>query len=524
MATTSTETEIKYDAPDDLVVPALDELPAVSRTRQEADEHLEAVYYDTDDLRLIRAGITLRRRRGGHDEGWHLKMPAGVHARREIQVPLGDDDAGVPDELADRIRVHARGKAVRPRAVISTRRQRLILLGESGTSLAELAVDDVRARRKTRGKETHGKTESSWREVELQLTGGDHAVLDAVDKLLLQSGLRRSASSAKFERVVGAVREDYWSRPRLSAASSAGEVVLSYVASQAETLKSLDPLVRRNEPDAVHQMRVTTRRLRSTLQTFGKLVWTGDTSQLAAELKWAGGLLGTARDAEVLAGKLLTRLDGIEAELVIGPVRARVRAQFEADEASALAEVRAGLDSRRYFALLDALDALVAQPPPASPASPAAAGPLLTAAAGKPATTVLPAAVRRASRRASRRMRHALLAPAGTARQEALHQARKATKRVRYAAELAAPAIGSDARRFAKRMKQVQSTLGEHQDSVIARGVERQLAISAGLAGENAFTYGLLYQLEVEAGRKARARARKQWKRASRRRYRHWLA
>jgi CHAD domain-containing protein len=120
-------------------------------------------------------------------------------------------------------------------------------------------------------------------------------------------------------------------------------------------------------------------------------------------------------------------------------------------------------------------------------------------------------------------MRRARRAPAGEPRNTALHRARKAAKRARYAGEALEPAFGAPAGRFAGRMKKVQSVLGSHQDTVIARQAARELGIGAHLAGENAFSYGLLYSHDVcEAGRLQR-KARKAWKRASRRRYRRWL-
>src|SRR5215469_5211470 len=106
MTSIGIETELKYEAPEDAVLPRLDELSAVSATRQAGEEHLEAEYYDTKDWRLIKAGITLRRRTGGHDDGWHLKMPAGVHSRREIGMPLGAADAEVPAQLAELVRAY----------------------------------------------------------------------------------------------------------------------------------------------------------------------------------------------------------------------------------------------------------------------------------------------------------------------------------------------------------------------------------------------------------------------------------
>ena len=72
-------------------------------------------------------------------------------------------------------------------------------------------------------------------------------------------------------------------------------------------------------------------------------------------------------------------------------------------------------------------------------------------------------------------------------------------------------------------MKRVQSVLGDHQDSVIARQAERKLGISAHLAGENAFSYGLLHERESGRAEDLRARAVRTWKRSARPRYRKWI-
>jgi CHAD domain-containing protein len=275
-------------------------------------------------------------------------------------------------------------------------------------------------------------------------------------------------------------------------------------------VKRLDPMVRRDEPDSVHQMRVATRRLRSTLRSFRRINRRGDTQQLAAELKWLGDLLGGERDAEVLAGRLQASLRRMPAEQVVGPVQARVQGHFAPARAAAHRAVLAALDSRRYFSLLDGLDQLTAGPP-------------LTRRAAKPADDVLPAAVWRGYRQTARRMRRARRAAAGPARDEALHQARKAAKRARYAGEAVAPAIGKKARRFTARVKKLQSVLGEHQDTVIARRVERELGMGAHLAGENAYTYGLLSGRDACDGERLQAQAYQAWKQASRPRYRRWI-
>jgi CHAD domain-containing protein len=505
MAVNVNETEIKYDAPAGAALPRLDDLPHVAGTFGPDEESLEAEYYDTDDLRLIRAGITLRRRRGGHDAGWHLKLPLGGATRREIQLPLGRTGRRVPAELAGLVRVHTRGEPLRPVVRMTTTRKRLTLLDQAGESLAEVAADDVSAQ--TLGDIT---SLSSWHEVEVELTGGDQRLLEAADELLRHDGLRPAEWSAKLERALG----DQFPKPPgqvpLTSSSSAGQVVLAYLQTHAETLKSLDPMVRRDEPDAVHDMRVATRRLRSTLRSFGGIIRRDSSQRLAAELKWLGSVLGAARDGEVLAEHLQAGLRETPVELVIGPVQARVQGHFASVRADARTALLGALDSQRYFSLLTELDQLMTEPP-------------LTPDAAMPAAKVLPPVARRRYRQVSRRMRRARRARAGQPADAALHEARKAAKRARYASEAMSPVIGKKARRFAKQMKEVQSVLGDHQDAVMARPVERELGIRAYLAGENAFSYGLLYGRDVCHGERFQAQARRTWKRASRPRYRRWM-
>jgi CHAD domain-containing protein len=297
---------------------------------------------------------------------------------------------------------------------------------------------------------------------------------------------------------------------RLSRRSRAGDVVLAYVNEQAVRLKALDPDVRRDRPDAVHQMRVTTRRLRTVLQAFPKVV-PGSTAHLLGELRWLGQVLGDARDAEVLDEYFHAELASTPVELVIGPAQARVTAHFAAAQAAARGAVLEALDSQRYLEIIGGLDRLLDEP-------------LSTRAATATASEVLPQAVAHAYRRTKRRMHRARRAPEGAARDVALHEARKAAKRARYAAEAVAPAFGKDARRFAKRMKAVQSVLGDHQDAVTARGVAREIGVQAHLAGENAFSFGLLNERAHRDALEYQRQAKSAWKRAARHKARRWLS
>jgi CHAD domain-containing protein len=297
---------------------------------------------------------------------------------------------------------------------------------------------------------------------------------------------------------------------RLTPASPAADVVMAYLSKHAAALRALDPQVRGDQPDAVHQMRVTTRRLRSTLQSFSPVLeWSGP-QHLVGELRWLGRVLGDARDAEVLEDRLAGALDQVPGEHVIGPVRARVQGHFAPQRAAARTALLAALDSERYSSLLGELDQWVTDPP-------------ASAAAARPARAVLPRAVRRTYRRTARRTRQAQRADEGTGKDVALHQARKAAKRARYAGEAVTPVLGRQARRFTKRMKKLQSVLGDYQDTVIARQAARELGIGAHLAGENAFSYGLLYGRDACEAGLLTARAGRAWRKASRRRYRKWL-
>jgi len=503
MITEALETERKYEADPDAVLPELTGLPHVAGETDPEEFRLTAEYFDTEDLRLIRAGITLRRRLGGDDEGWHLKLPAGPDSRTELQVPLRRGSA-VPAELSRLIRAHSRAAALRPVARIATVRRRRVLLDDAGTSLAEVVDDEVSAQ--SMGQVT---TLSQWREVEVELTGGGRLLLVAADDKLRKAGLRPAGRSAKLERAL-ADRMPSAARPaRLSFKSRAGDVVLSYLRAQADALKAADPLVRRDQPDAVHQMRVAARRLRATLQSFRPILDPGATAHLRDELRWLGQVLGAARDGEVLAGHLTGLLAEVPDYLVLGPVQAGLTEHFGPRNAAAQRSAIRALDSRRYLALLDELDGLLTEPP-------------LTGAAAAPAATLRqPVAV--AYRRLAKRIRRALDMPASHDKDLALHEARKAAKRARYTADVLIPVSGKKARRFSKRMTKIQTVLGEHQDLVIARATIRDLGIGASRADENAFTYGLLYERDAETARELQDQAARVWCKASRPKYRHWL-
>jgi CHAD domain-containing protein len=140
-------------------------------------------------------------------------------------------------------------------------------------------------------------------------------------------------------------------------------MVLYYVGQQVLAIVRYDPLVRRDEPDAVHQMRVAARRARSALQAFGQIIERARTRPLCEELKWLAAEFGQARDGEVLLARLTAELSAIPPALVVGPVQARTTGHFTAQLGQAAKTVLRALDGQRYLHLLHDLDALLADPP-----------------------------------------------------------------------------------------------------------------------------------------------------------------
>ncbi len=200
------ETEQKYDADADFVLPRLGGLPELGG-RRAADPkrvYLSATYFDTEDLHLNQHKITLRRRVGGDDEGWHLKLPVRKDTRQELHVPLDEGAAGsVPARLAAQVEDITAGQSLRPVAILDTERTVVTLADPAGDALVEVADDLVTAVR-------FGEPDSEpmrWREIEVEAMSPDAAaaaLLETVGKVLREAGARPSASGSKLARVLNA--------------------------------------------------------------------------------------------------------------------------------------------------------------------------------------------------------------------------------------------------------------------------------------------------------------------------------
>ncbi|MEV0390771.1 CYTH and CHAD domain-containing protein [Nonomuraea sp. NPDC050643] len=473
---------------------------------------LVADYVDTPDLTLAAHGITLRRRRGGRDEGWHLKVPAAKGSRREVRAPLGSGVHQVPARLVKLVAAHVRGHELVPIVTVETTRTTRRLRGEHGEVLAEVADDVVLGRRLD-----VDRRPASWREVEVELVDGPAGVLDTVEARLRRSGAVPSAAASKLARVLG----DSPAPGRApESGRSAGTVLIAYVRRQRDRLLAYDPLVRLadHDDDSVHKMRVAVRRIRSLLRTHSRLLDGDRIGPLDAELTWLAGELGTVRDLEVLTARFDRHLtahlrDGFDGD---GPdkggaARQRVNdlksaewpAHLVARERRARRELNKTLRSPRYFALLTALDDFIDAPP-------------LRGRARRKAGRLTPAVVAKSWRKVLRRYAEAEHLPEGPQRDRALHSARKAAKRARYTAEAATPFLGKPVKKLAEQAERLQEALGRRQDALVARQQLTRLATRPGLTAADAFTLGLLLADERHEAAEADHALAPTWKKAAR--------
>lgn len=467
-----TEVERKFDVVESTVSPSFEGLSAVTRVERSPSQHLEAVYLDTAGHDLAAHRVTLRRRTGGCDAGWHLKLPAGPDTRTEVRAPL---DAGVgdtvPEELKDVVLAIVRDRPLRPVARISTDRTVDMLYGADGSPIAEFSDDKVIA-------SANEGDQQQWREWELELVEGGSASRDLLDRLanrLLDAGAAAAGHGSKLARVLASAGDDETTKPQKA------DPIHRAVAEQVDQLVEWDRAVRADVYDSVHQMRVTTRKIRSLLQSSEGAFGITDDAWVLDELRQLASVLGVARDAEVLAQRYERALDDLPDDLVRGPIRRRLVDGAKRRYQFGLRRSLIAMRSERYFRLLDALDGLVAAEPPT------------TAAGDEQVTVTIDSAYKRV-RKAAKNAADA----ADEDRDEALHRIRKGAKRLRYTAA----ATGAD--KVSDRAKDIQSLLGDHQDSVVSRTHLSQQAIAAHAAGEDTFTYGLLYAQEDDLARDSR--------------------
>src|SRR3954451_1759416 len=499
------EVEHTYDPPPDAVMPDFTRAKGIRAVADPVTVEPQATYFDTEDLALVRAGVSLRRRKGGDDEGWHLKVPAG-DGRDELQLPLSRALRTPPKALRTAAHAWTLGRDLVPVATVTTTRTTYPLLGNDDAVLAH-AVDDAVDAEVLLGE----RRPVAWREWEVELVDGKVDVLTAVDRLMQAEGAPLAEVSRKIVRVLGDLLEEPGPAPDPRPKKPAKEALQARLDAQVVELKMRDSEIRRGTVAGVHKTRVALRRLRAALATFRPLFDAEQTEPIRGELRWAARALGAARDADVLGEVIADVIASERKELLAGPVRRRVRVELKDGAQKAHAEAQDVLDSDRYRDLLATLDELVAEPP-------------WTELAGSSTREVLPPRVRRDWKRLRKGVAAAEELDVGTPEHDlALHRVRKEAKRLRYASETLEPTYDKPAKGLTRHAKRLQSVLGQQHDTVVARGELSQIAAVADEAGESTFSYGRLHaRLECQAAELVEE-YNDAWTAAARKKHRAWL-
>ena len=453
------EQELKFDVEPGFALPELRGRPLPRRT-------FTSTYVDTPDRRLLRAGITLRRRVENRAGLWHLELPS---ADGLVELEARGGPAKPPPAFIDLLAASLRGGAtLEPVARLRTRRDG-VAVGPRANRV-EVVVDAV----------TVVGARSGWIEVHAGAVSGEGAGLAAIGKALRKAGAVGATASPKLDRVLGtppAPPEDGDAIGRLRA----------LLVKQYDAILANDPGVRLGEDiEALHLLRVATRRSRALLRAGRGLVASGWAEPLRTELKWLGGLLGPVRDLDVL----LVHLDSEAASLEQDDARAfrRLRARLVSQRTRDRNELLEAMRSERYFRLLDTL-----------------------AGAAEAAAGELPQPLPEIAGQAFARLRKVVKALPRRPADDELHAVRIETKRARYAAELAAPDLGKQGARFLERAKELQDVIGEHQDAVVAEDRLRELALRGG--GKTGLAAGRLVERQRQRKRDARRAYPGAWRR-----------
>ena len=502
--TAPVEREVKLDAEPTFVLPDLDGVVEGVKPGPVDVATLDATYYDRPDLRLARSGITLRYRVEGEDKGlWTLKLPEGngvgpALSRTELEVP--GEPGTIPETLSDLVQVHLRGAPLVPVAELRTVRRRLALLDGEGREVAEVDDDEVTALQGSR-------TTSAFREIEVELRdGAPMRLLPAVVRVLKGAGadVAKGRPLPKAVRVMGDAAlapPEVEARP-LPADPVVGDVVRAAIAAGVERLMRHDPGVRIGaDPEAVHQARVATRRLRSDLRTFRTVLDQSWVTATRDELRWVAGALGGVRDGDVLMDRLRRRV--VQLPVQDGPAAQGLLAKLDAELGQARDALLGVLRSRRYLTLVETLVQGANDPP-------------FTEAAALPAGAALPRQVRKPWRRLARAVDELPSQPGDVE----LHHVRVLAKRARYAAEAVAPVAGRAATRFAEAVAGLQGVLGDLHDAVVA---QEWLRTAAGRHPTRALVAGEILAQERADAASLRDRWRAVWEKAAGKKLRSWM-
>ncbi|WP_158088270.1 CYTH and CHAD domain-containing protein [Kocuria massiliensis] len=370
MSSSHEEIERKYEAPADADVhPDLSELNHLTPDEHPDDQHLEATYFDTPGRALGANRVVVRRRRGGHDEGWHVKFALG-DTRHEVHYDLLKTSSAMPAAVSSLLGGITLGEELAPIAELTTQRRRTVLRDDEGREVAEVCDDTVHSTDFSTG------TERQWREWEVELldeTLGEKAqnkVFKKVEKVLKRAGATSSTATAKIARALGQdpafdesaqieIQESPQPAQSTPALTGAQKLISAALHEYLDDVPALDLGVHAGVEDSVHQLRIRLRGLRSILRGLRGIIDADTEKRLSEGLKASGGSLSPYRDLEVVR-EVLSESD--QWERLTQVARDEISEVLVEEEAAALRSATTRLRSEEHLAVLTELRAVAAQP------------------------------------------------------------------------------------------------------------------------------------------------------------------
>jgi CHAD domain-containing protein len=443
-----------------------------------------STYFDTLDHCLARSHITLRRRVESGRPVWHLKLPLNG-ARREIEFQ--EASRTPPPQLVDALIVLLEGKQLVPIAHLHTSR-RAIRMEPDGTHAADVMLDTVSVLR-------DGSVIQQFREVEIESLHGQEHEVDRLASALYQAGARHHDGRPKLFR---ALSIPYESPDAPSHEASIEEHVRYTLLQQLQILKRCDPVVRLvGEAEAVHQIRVAARRMRTILLAVRIIARADWVEPLISGLKWLSEIFARARDLDVQMNYFRREAQELRAHerRPLERFLHHLRAERERTQRTLMDEIK----SARYLGFISKLLQEADVP-----------------AVWKSDQTLTDVAARQ-----YRKLRKTVKRLRDSPSDNALHRVRIKTKRARYTAELAAACRRKSIARFIKAAAQFQDLLGRHQDAVLAEQYVRSF-LKHQTGKQAAFTAGLLVARAKRRRQEIRDEFWSQWKRLKKRGCRAW--
>ena len=423
------EREIKFHVPPRFQIPEHVGIPISPRV-------FTSTYYDSAQHRLGQLGLTLRKRVEKGQGVWQLKIPSGDY-RIELEIDSGSHH--IPGQFLELLTGFFRKHEPMQLGKLRTWRTGWLLQKE-GKCVTEVVLDSVALLQEN-------KIISRFREMELELKEGKPSHLTFLRKTLQKAGAEPKALQPK---IFQALQLPYpIADPQAAPTASPSEHIRTKLQAQINQMLIHDPGTRLGRDiEALHQMRVATRRMRAifrAVRTFLEPEWT---KKIRQEVGWIGSLLGEVRDWDVLLESLSKEYFGMNSK----EERAFLHIQkiFQDERSLARGRLLEGLGSDRYVDLLNTLEDSLGHLPFQS---------------DHPTMADL-------ARKAFVKLEECVESPQDRFPEQELHHIRILVKRARYTVELSEPFLRKHAKRFLQQAKSLQEVLGQHQDALV---LEHQL-------------------------------------------------